>query len=231
MSSHTIENYVKAIYLITTHQELTSNTGSRESPPAASTGMLAEALGVLPGSVTNMLKTLQASGLADYRPYEGVTLTQAGQALALRVLRRHRLIELFLCQTLSLTWDEVHEEAENMEHAVSDWLIDRIDNFLGMPATDPHGDPIPRPDGSIAATDYVPLTTLNVGACFRLVRVMDQSVEFLKYLTDQGLEIDSVSALVELAPSAGVLRIRRESRDVVLAYEAAGKLMVRREPV
>ena len=118
-----------------------------------------------------------------------------------------------------------------MEHAVSDWLIDRIDNFLGMPATDPHGDPIPRPDGSIAATDYVPLTTLNVGACFRLVRVMDQSVEFLKYLTDQGLEIDSVSALVELAPSAGVLRIRRESRDVVLAYEAAGKLMVRREPV
>ena len=99
-----------------------------------------------------MLKTLSESNLATYTPYEGVRLTSAGSALALRVLRRHRLIELFLVKTLNLTWDEVHEEAEHMEHAVSDWLIDRIDSMLGYPETDPHGDPIPRRDGSIEDT-------------------------------------------------------------------------------
>ena len=92
-----------------------------------------------------MLKTLSESSLATYTPYEGVRLTAAGTALALRVVRRHRLIELFLVKTLEMTWDEVHEEAEHMEHAVSDRLIDRIDTFLGHPETDPHGDPIPRP--------------------------------------------------------------------------------------
>lgn len=198
---------------------------------AAPTGLLAEALGVLPGSVTNMLKTLQASGLADYRPYEGVRLTPSGLALALRVLRRHRLIELFLSQTLSLTWDEVHAEAENMEHAASDWLIDRIDAFLGHPDTDPHGDPIPRSDGSIARFDYLALTSLSPGDGFRLVRVLDQSTDFLKYLTDQGLEIDAMGTVIESLVSAGILRIRRGDRETVLAIEAASKLMVRREPV
>ena len=178
-----------------------------------------------------MLKTLQASGLADYRPYEGVKLTTSGRALALRVLRRHRLIELFLVQTLSLSWGEVHDEAENMEHAASDWLIDRIDAFLGHPDTDPHGDPIPRSDGSIASFDYLALTSLSPGEGFRLVRVLDQSTDFLKYLTDQGLEIDAVGTVVESLVSAGILRIRRESRETVLAIEAASKLMVRREPV
>src|SRR5882757_3446989 len=95
-----------------------------------------------------MLKTLAEGGLATYMPYEGVRLTPAGKSLALRVVRRHRLIELFLVHTLHLTWDEVHEEAENMEHAVSDRLIDRIDEFLGHPRFDPHGDPIPQADGT-----------------------------------------------------------------------------------
>ena len=115
------------------------------------TGNIAAALGVLPGTVTSMLKTLDESNLATYTPYEGVRLTAAGRALALRVLRRHRLIEQFLSQTLNLTWDEVHEEAEHMEHAVSDALVDRIDAYLGHPTTDPHGDPIPQADGTIAA--------------------------------------------------------------------------------
>src|SRR5262245_22968912 len=95
-----------------------------------------------------MLKTLSEGKLVTYAPYEGVRLTPSGMALALRVVRRHRLIELFLVKTLSLTWDEVHEEAEHMEHAVSDWLVDPIDAYLGHPLVDPHGDPIPRPDGS-----------------------------------------------------------------------------------
>ena len=143
MASLTVENYVKTIY------QICAASGAR---PAA-TGQLAAALGVSPGTVTSMLKTLSESSLATYTPYEGVRLTHAGSALALRVIRRHRLIELFLVKTLNLAWDEVHEEAEHMEHAVSDRLIDRIDAFLGHPDTDPHGDPIPRRDGSVASAE------------------------------------------------------------------------------
>ena len=115
-----------------------------------------------------MLKTLSESSLATYTPYEGVRLTPAGTALALRVIRRHRLIELFLVKTLNLAWDEVHEEAEHMEHAVSDRLIDRIDAFLGHPDTDPHGDPIPRRDGSVASAEVRTLAACPVGKRFRL---------------------------------------------------------------
>ncbi len=135
MPSLTVENYVKTIFQI---------CAASGGEPAA-TGQVATALAVSPGTVTSMLKTLSESNLATYTPYEGVRLTAAGTALALRVVRRHRLIELFLVKTLEMTWDEVHEEAEHMEHAVSDRLIDRIDTFLGHPETDPHGDPIPRP--------------------------------------------------------------------------------------
>lgn len=229
MSSYTVENYVKAIHSVTSHVE----RGHRDGEPcdAASTGRLAEELGVLPGTVTSMLKTLQASGLADYKPYEGVRLTPAGTALALRVLRRHRLIELFLVTTLNLAWDEVHEEAENMEHAVSDLLVDRIDAFLGFPDADPHGDPIPRSDGSMAPTDYIALTSLKNGSRFRLLRVMDQSPDFLKYLAEQELGIESVGRLVSLVRSAGVVRVEVPKGEVVLAIDAASKLMVREESV
>ena len=137
MPSLTVENYLKAIL------QLVIATKSE----TISTGQLAATVNVSPGSVTSMLKTLAESGLATYMPYEGVSLTKAGKNLALRMLRRHRLIELFLVRTLELTWDQVHEEAENMEHAVSDILIERIDEFLGRPETDPHGDPIPSADG------------------------------------------------------------------------------------
>ena len=121
MPSLTVENYVKSIYQICSEQQAA----------AAATGQIAAALDVSPGTVTSMLKTLSESNLATYTPYEGVRLTAAGNALALRVVRRHRLIELFLVRTLDLTWDEVHDEAEHMEHAVSDWLVDRIDAVPG----------------------------------------------------------------------------------------------------
>src|SRR6187402_3589345 len=140
MPSLTVENYAKAIYQLSQAAE----------DGAVATGQIALALGVLPGTVTSMLKTLDESNLATYTPYEGVRLTSAGRGLALRVLRRHRLIELFLSRTLNLAWDEVHEEAEHMEHSVSDWLVDRIDSYLGHPSSDPHGDPIPKADGTVA---------------------------------------------------------------------------------
>src|SRR4051812_38433154 len=154
-----------------------------------------------------MLKTLSESGLAEYIPYEGARLTDPGRTLALRVLRRHRLIELFLVRTLKLTWDEVHEEAENMEHAVSDLLIDRIDAYLGYPATDPHGDPIPKADGTVAGSTGRSLSELRVGSRFRVVRVIDQSPDFLRYLTETGLQIDAAGTIVANRDESGTVTV------------------------
>jgi len=216
MASLTVENYVKAIYQL-----------APQSGAAVATGQIATALGVLPGTVTSMLKTLDESSLATYTPYEGVRLTPSGRGLALRVLRRHRLIEQFLSQTLNLTWDEVHEEAENMEHAVSDSLIDRIDAYLGYPATDPHGDPIPQPDGSIASPADRPLSQCQAGETFRVARVVDQSPEFLRYLSQIGLGIAAQGSLVSNDPTRDAMTIDIAGQVKTLTREAADRLMVR----
>ena len=216
MASLTIENYVKAIYQIAARQE----------GHAAATGKVAEALGVSPGTVTSMLKTLSESGLAEYIPYEGARLTDSGRTLALRVLRRHRLIELFLVRTLQLTWDEVHEEAENMEHAVSDLLVDRIDAFLGYPATDPHGDPIPKADGTVAGSTGRSLSEIGAGSSFRVVRVIDQSPEFLRYLTETGLQLDAQGAVVANRAESGTITVQVGRHQTTLAHKVADRLLV-----
>jgi DtxR family transcriptional regulator, Mn-dependent transcriptional regulator len=216
MPSLTVENYVKTIYQLA----LASDGG------AVATGQIASALGVLPGTVTSMLKTLDESNLATYTPYEGVRLTQSGRALALRVLRRHRLIEQFLSQTLNLAWDEVHQEAENMEHAVSDSLIDRIDAYLGHPATDPHGDPIPKADGTIVLADDRLLADCTPGDRFRIARVIDQSPDFLRNLSKLGLTIGSSGSLVTNDQSRQTLTIRLAGSDKSLSRAMAAKLMV-----
>jgi DtxR family transcriptional regulator, Mn-dependent transcriptional regulator len=217
MASLTVENYVKTIYLL----------AQEAGGGAVATGQIAAALDVLPGTVTSMLKTLDESNLATYTPYEGVRLTSSGRALALRVLRRHRLIEQFLAQTLNLTWDEVHHEAENMEHAVSDSLIDRIDDYLGHPATDPHGDPIPKADGTMALAADRPLSECAVGDRFRIARVIDQSSDFLRYLSKLGLSIGAPASLVANDQARESLTIRLASGEKTIARELAAKLMVR----
>jgi len=216
VTSLTIENYVKAIY----------QTCARQVGQPAATGQLAAALGVSPGSVTSMLKTLSESGLAEYTPYEGVRLTESGHKLALRVLRRHRLIELFLVQTLELSWDEVHEEAEHMEHAVSDRLIDRIDSFLGYPSADPHGDPIPKADGSIETLHSQSLAEAQTGEQFRLVRVLDQSPEFLRYLSETGLPLGVEGEVSQNRAEAGVVTVRVDGFETTLAHDVARKILV-----
>jgi DtxR family Mn-dependent transcriptional regulator len=215
MASLTVENYVKTIYQLADPVDA-----------AVATGQIAAALGVLPGTVTSMLKTLDESNLATYTPYEGVRLTPAGRALALRVVRRHRLIEQFLVQTLRLSWDEVHDEAENMEHAVSDWLVDRIDASLGFPKTDPHGEPIPKADGTMAATPDRPLTDCLAGEQFHVARVTDQAPEFLRYLSQEGLEIGTSGSLVANESAAGGVTISIDGANRTLSREIAGKLMV-----
>ena len=216
MPSLTIENYVKEIYQIST----------QTPDKATSTGAIAAALEVSPGTVTSMMKTLSETGLASYAKYEGVRLTDAGRKLALRVLRRHRLIELFLVHTLDLAWDEVHEEAENMEHAVSDFLVDRIDQYLGYPSSDPHGDPIPTADGKIRTEQGVKLTQWEAGKSFRLVRVMEQSPDFLRYLSEEKLQPGCEAKLISSRPEAGIVMIEIDDRTTALGLEAAEKLMV-----
>ena len=216
MPSLTTENYVKAIYQL----------ASQADGQPVGTGAVAQYLGVSPGSVTAMLKTLRDAELVRYERYEGVQLTPSGERLALRVLRRHRLIELFLSQTLQLSWDEVHEEAEHMEHAVSDRLIDRIDAYLGNPQTDPHGDPIPRSDGTVASSTGTTLTKWPAGEPFRIVRVLDQDGEFLRFLTDAGLELSSIGDVVDHTPQAATTTVRVRQRTTVLSEQVADKLIV-----
>ena len=216
LPSLTIENYVKTIYQVCADQA---------GGPAA-TGQLSDALNVSPGTVTSMVKTLSDTGLVHYIPYEGVHLTESGRKLALRVLRRHRLIELFLAKTLDLNWDEVHDEAENMEHAVSDLLVDRIDQFLGHPEVDPHGDPIPKADGTIVTSDSRKLSELAAGEPFQLVRVLDQSPRFLRYLSDSGLPLGSQGEVLDKCMEAGVITILVGENETSLSRDAAAKLLV-----
>jgi len=216
MPSLTVENYIKTVHEICAKQD----------GGPATTGQLAAALGVSPGTVTSMLKTLSESNLVAYTPYEGVRLTAAGRRLALRVLRRHRLIELFLVRTLNLTWDEVHDEAEHMEHAVSDLLIDRIDAFLGHPEVDPHGDPIPSADGSLSDPASQVLADCQEGETFRLVRVVDQSAEFLRFLTASGLPLGVEGRVAANHPEAGLVVVQVDGKTVHLGRSAAEKILV-----
>src|SRR5207249_1703684 len=137
-------------------------------------GNVASALGVTPGTATTMVKALAESGLAEYAPYSGVRLTAAGERLAGLVLRRHRLVESFLVEVMGMSWAEVHDDAEQLEHVVSDRLIDRIDQMLGRPTHDPHGDPIPTADGEITARHLDSLLTCPLGTPLKVTRISDQ---------------------------------------------------------
>src|SRR5262245_58922352 len=164
LPSSTVENYLKAIYANAARLD----AGQRLVPM----GQLAAAVGVAPGSETTMVKTLAEPGLVEYEPYAGVALTAAGQKLAALVLRRHRLIELFLVRVMGYAWDEVHDEAEQLEHAVSDRLIDRIDEMLGRPETDPHGDPIPIAEGLVKPQESETLLTCSLDSTIIVTRVL-----------------------------------------------------------
>lgn len=220
MASLTVENYLKA----------TLQIGLQQESPWVTTGQLAASLGVSPGSVTSMLKSLAESGLVDYRPYGGVSLTANGKSLALRMLRRHRLIELFLARTLNLSWDQVHEEAEHMEHAVSDFLIDRIDELLGRPSCDPHGDPIPSADGVMRGDglDGLPLAAIPMGTDICVVRVTNQDGEFLRYLADAGLQIGSTGIVRQNSPELGIVATEIDGRTIAIGYSAAHQVLVKR---
>lgn len=189
-------------------------------------GQLATALQVVPGTATTMVKTLAESGLVDYEPYSGVRLTPAGQKLAALVLRRHRLMELFLVKVIGMNWTEVHDEAERLEHAASDRLIDRIDEILDRPKVDPHGDPIPSQEGTLIKQEYQTLLTCLVGGPVVLTRVIDQDPKFLHFLEKNNLQPGQEICVEARDAVADHVIIRSDDRQIMIGMRAAAKLQV-----
>ena len=219
LPSSTVENYLKAIY---------QGTAALAAPQTLlPMGQLASALSVAPGTATTMVKTLAESGLVHYEPYAGVALTPAGERLAGLVLRRHRLIELFLVRVMGYSWDEVHDEAEHLEHVVSDRLVDRMDEMLGRPEVDPHGDPIPDADGLVKPQDAESLLTCQLHAPMTVTRVIDQDKAFLRFIEQHSLkpgELIEVEARDAAADSVQILA--SHERRITIGTRAASKLLV-----
>lgn len=219
LPSQTVENYLKTI-----HHAQAAQTGRALVPM----GQLASALGVVPGTATTMVKALSESGLVHYEPYMGVRLTDAGEKLASLVLRRHRLIELFLVKVLGMSWAEVHDEAEQLEHAVSERLIDRIDDMLGRPEVDPHGDPIPNAEGTISHREYVDLLNAPLDTNLVITRVLDQDAEFLRFIEQRDLMPGSSIVIEARDAMADAVRLRADAdRHTTIGTRAASKLLVR----
>jgi DtxR family transcriptional regulator, Mn-dependent transcriptional regulator len=218
LPSSTVENYLKAI-----HQGQSSLARDQRLVPM---GQVATALGVTPGTATTMVKALAESGLAEYEPYSGVRLSAAGEKLAGLVLRRHRLVELFLVQVMGMSWAEVHDEAEQLEHVVSERLIQLIDEMLGRPTHDPHGDPIPDPEGSIAARHLESLLTCPIGTPLRMTRIADQDPAFLRFIEDNDLKPGQSVEVESRDAAADSVLLRREERRITIGARAASKLLV-----
>jgi DtxR family Mn-dependent transcriptional regulator len=219
LPSSTVENYLKAIFI----GETQLPAGQRLLPM----GQLAAALTVAPGTATTMVKALAESGLVEYEPYNGVRLTSAGSRLAALVLRRHRLLELFLVQMLGMRWDEVHEEAELLEHVVSDRLIERIDEMLGHPQVDPHGDPIPSREGELVRRELDTLLSCPMNMSVTIIRVTDQDAAFLRFIENNSLKPGQsieVEARDDVADSVR-LKLPNERR-MTIGMRAASKLLV-----
>jgi DtxR family Mn-dependent transcriptional regulator len=226
LPSQTVENYLKTIHLTeaANRAHAQAPSGERALVPM---GQLASALGVVPGTATTMVKALAESGLVHYEPYMGVRLTEAGEKLASLVLRRHRLIELFLVQVMGMSWAEVHDEAERLEHAVSERLIDLIDEMLGRPETDPHGDPIPTAEGTISHPEYVDLLSAPLGTPLTVVRVVDQGPDFLRFIEERQLKPGSTVTVESRDDQADAVLLRTASSDrTTIGTRAASKVLV-----
>jgi len=217
MPSVTVENYLKEIYQAKPSQTDTSRVAM---------GEVARALGVVPGTATTMVKHLAGKGFLNYKPRVGVTLTPEGKRIALGILRRHRLIESFLVNTLGLPWDAIHEEAEQLEHAISDRVLDALDHFLGHPQADPHGDPIPNPEGHFVTPELHPLTQAPLDQVLFVYRITDQEPDFLKFIADHELRPGTSLSIIAQSKEADSLTIQRGETQQTLGRVAAAKILV-----
>jgi DtxR family Mn-dependent transcriptional regulator len=216
MPTPAVEDYLKAIYQLA------------EGERAVGTSAIADRLGVAPGSVTGMLKRLGREGLVRHERYQGASLTDRGRHEAIRMIRRHRILELFLVEVLGYTWDQVHPEAERLEHAASDDLVNRMAAVLGDPEADPHGHPIPSPAGQLRARALPTLAELEPGETAILRRVSDDDPEALRYFARLNLIPGVELELLEREPRRGPLRVRVAGAEETVGLELALRLRVER---
>ena len=209
------ENYVRAIY---THTEW--------QPDEITTSGLADRLGLAVSSVTEMVKKLRAAGLVRHVPYGAVSLTDRGLALALGMVRRHRLIETWLVASHGYGWDEVHDEAEVLEHAISDRLLDSIDRELGHPTRDPHGDPIPRADLSVPRVDAMLLGDAAEGIPGTVVRISDRDPELLRHLAAHSIDLETSIVITGRTPFGGDLQLSIDGSSVTIGADAARAIWI-----
>ncbi|HUQ98326.1 MAG TPA: metal-dependent transcriptional regulator [Gemmatimonadaceae bacterium] len=209
-----VEDYLKAIYTIG------RGTG------AAATNEIAERLALAPASVSGMVRRLADQGLLAYERYHGVRLTESGRRAALRTLRRHRVIEAYLARALGYPWDRVHEEAERLEHAASDELIDRMAVTIGEPAVDPHGAPIPTRDGSVDETEYTSLAELPVGVGGMVARVTDEDPEMLRYLAELAILPGKKVTVKARAPFEGPITLMVGKQELSIGPSLALHVLI-----
>jgi DtxR family Mn-dependent transcriptional regulator len=209
-----MEDYLKAIYQAASNED------------KVSTSNLAEQMNCSPASVTNMLQKLSELKLVEYEPYQGVTLTPSGSKVALEILRHHRLIELYLADVLGYSWDKVHEEAEQLEHVISEEFEERIDQALGHPTIDPHGDPIPTKEGTIAAPPSQSLWETPGGKKVQVYRVSDRDPEVLRYLASIGILPEVEISVLKKGPFNGPIHVQIEDSEHSLSEELATQIFV-----
>lgn len=214
--TRSVEDYLKTIYRLSL------------SGQPASTSAIAQALDLAPPSVSGMIRRLSEQGLLQHEPYRGVELTTEGRRVALRMVRRHRIIEAYLVGMLGYTWDTVHEEAERLEHAVSEALIERMAEALGNPRFDPHGDPIPGPNGEIAELLLTPLSEIPLGETAEIRRVDTSHAERLRYLADRGLTPGTRVKIVGRDPFNGPIALERDGKREVIGSELAALVLCTR---
>ncbi len=212
--SEKMRDYLKAIHSLRVGEE------------RVAVSVVADHLGVAVASVSNMVKRLAELDLVRHTPYKGIDLTEAGEQEALRLIRAHRLIELFLTEVVGLQWDEVHDEAERLEHAVSDRLVERIAELLGHPTVDPHGDPIPTEEGLVDEEALPDLTELEVGQRAEIRRVTAQDPAMLQYLSSVGLTPDKTITVMEKGPFEGPLTLLIDGAQRVIGWKVAQEVQV-----
>lgn len=215
LNHQAIEDYLKTIYTL----------AEEESP--VSTSRIAEARDVKPASVTSMLQRLAKLNLVNYEKHRGASLTNSGTKVALEVIRHHRLLELYLMEALGFSWDEVHEQADALEHVISEKLEERIAAFLGHPTVDPHGDPIPAKDGTMIVADMQPLAALPQGEQGQVARIMDDANgDMLRYLADLGLMPGTDVEVVEVAPFEGPITVLIKSQKHTIGRAVADSVLI-----
>lgn len=216
MLSEQVENYLKHIYKL------------QEKQKRVTTSFLSEALSVSPASVSEMLKKLAEMNIVEYAPYRGVTLTPVGKKKSLKIIRRHRLWELFLVKVLKYQWDEIDEEAERLEHITSERLESRLDEFLGNPRFDPHGDIIPSLEGTVEQREYVSLVDCESGTTVVVSRVSDESNDVLQYLSKLGIGISKRIGIKERMEFDGSLRIIVDGKEQFISEKLANQVYIER---